>query len=100
VTSDIFFDGKLGMDLSRPVVLARYRRELPFKWAVGAMPVGPRQKTRMSVGTVGSAWVAPGNTPNKEEAWELMQHLASPDVARVLIEFTRINPARKAVLQD
>jgi ABC-type glycerol-3-phosphate transport system substrate-binding protein len=48
----------------------------------------------------GSAWVPPAATKNKEEAWELMQHLTSPEVERAQIKHVGIMPARRAVLDE
>ena len=48
----------------------------------------------------GSAWVPPAATKNKEEAWELMQHLIGPEVEQAQIKHVGIMPARRAVLEE
>jgi ABC-type glycerol-3-phosphate transport system substrate-binding protein len=48
----------------------------------------------------GSAWVVPQSNTNPEEAWELVQHLISPEVERAQIKHVGIMPARRAVMEE
>lgn len=99
VPGDRFLAGKLAMDLFRPVVLANYRKNLPFEFAMAPLPRGPRAKARASSMT-GSAWVQPEANKNQEEAWALMQHLVSAEVERAQIQHVGIMPARRQVMEE
>ena len=94
---DRFIAGKTAMDIFRPVVLATYRRDINFEWGIAPLPRGPRGKGRHTI-MGGSAWVPPAPNKNREEAWELLQHLTSPEVERIQIQHVGIMPARRAVL--
>lgn len=96
---DRFIAGKTAMDIFRPVVLAGYRRDISFEWGIAPLPRGPRGKGRHTI-MGGSAWAPPAPNKNKEEAWELLQHLTSPEVQRLQIQHVGIMPARRAVLEE
>jgi multiple sugar transport system substrate-binding protein len=96
---DRFIAGKTAMDIFRPVVLAAYRKDIPFEWGIAPLPRGPKGKGRHTI-MGGSAWVPPAPNKNKEEAWKLLQFLTSPEVERVQIQYVGIMPARRAVLEE
>src|SRR5687768_3031476 len=97
--ADLFVAGKAAWGSFGPASVAAYRRQLTFEWALGPLPVGPGAKQRTTI-MDGSAWMAPRDGANKEEAWELVQTLVSPEYERAAGELQGYVPARRPIMAE
>ena len=97
--ADLFVTGKAAWGSFGPASVAAYRRQLTFEWALGPLPVGPGVKQRTTI-MDGSAWMAPRDGSNKEEAWELVQTLVSPEYERAAGELQGYVPARRPIMAE
>jgi len=97
--ADLFVAGKAAWGSFGPASVAAYRRQLTFEWALGPLPLGPGAKQRTTI-MDGSAWMALREGANKEEAWELVQTLVSPEYERAAGELQGYVPARRPVMAE
>jgi ABC-type glycerol-3-phosphate transport system substrate-binding protein len=86
-------NGQLGMALSIPALVVRYRQVQGLAFDV-APP--PRRATRLTSGG-GLGWHLAATTPHLNEAWALQQWLASEEVHTWLCELGGAAPARKSM---
>jgi multiple sugar transport system substrate-binding protein len=97
--ADLFVQGKAAWGSFGPASVAAYRRQLTFEWALGPLPLGPGAKQRTTI-MDGSAWMALRNGTNREEAWELVQTLVSPEYERAAGELQGYVPARRSIMAE
>ena len=97
--ADLFVQGKAAWGSFGPASVAAYRRQLNFEWALGPLPLGPGAKQRTTI-MDGSAWMALRDGTNREEAWELVQTLVSPEYERAAGELQGYVPARRPIMAE
>ena len=97
--ADLFVQGKAAWGSFGPASVAAYRKQLTFDWALGPLPLGPGAKQRTTI-MDGSAWMALRDGTNREEAWELVQALTSPEYERAAAELQGYVPARRALMAE
>jgi multiple sugar transport system substrate-binding protein len=97
--ADLFLQGKVAWGSWGPASLASYRRQITFDWALSPVPLGAGAKQRSTV-MDGSAWMMLDGAQNKEEAWELLQTLVSPEYERAAAEIVGYVPPRRAMMAD
>jgi ABC-type glycerol-3-phosphate transport system substrate-binding protein len=86
-------NGQLGMALSMPPVVPRFRQVRGLAFDVAPVP---RRAARLTSGG-GLGWHLAATTPHVNEAWALQQWLASQDVQTWLCELGGSAPARKSL---
>lgn len=81
---DMFRDGKIAMLRSGYWVAGGLNMKAgkDLDWDMVPTPIGPRAKGRHYWGTGGSGWAMSRNVRNKENAWKVIQFLASEDFVR------------------
>lgn len=97
--ADLFVQGKAAWGSFGPASVAAYRKQLTFDWALGPLPLGPGAKQRTTI-MDGSAWMALRDGANREEAWELVQTLVSPEYERAAAELQGYVPARRPLMAE
>jgi multiple sugar transport system substrate-binding protein len=97
--ADLFVQGKAAWGSFGPASVATYRKQLTFDWALGPLPLGPGAKQRTTI-MDGSAWMALRDGANREEAWELVQTLVSPEYERAAAELQGYVPARRPLMAE
>jgi multiple sugar transport system substrate-binding protein len=97
--ADLFVQGKVAWASFGPASVAAYRRTLTFDWAISPVPLGGGAKQRSTV-MDGSAWMMLGAATNKEEAWELVQTLVSPEYERAAADLVGYVPPRRQLMAE
>ncbi len=97
--ADLFVQGKVAWGSFGPASVATYRKQLTFEWALGPLPLGPGGKQRTTI-MDGSAWMALRDGSNREEAWELVQTLVSPEYERAAADLVGYVPPRRAMMAE
>jgi multiple sugar transport system substrate-binding protein len=97
--ADLFLQGKTAWGSWGPAALANYRKTITFEWGLTPIPLGAGAKQRSTV-MDGSAWMMLDAANNKEEAWELLQTLVSPEYERAAAEIVGYVPPRRAMMVD
>ncbi|MGH2352362.1 MAG: ABC transporter substrate-binding protein [Chloroflexota bacterium] len=97
--ADLFIQGRVAWASFGPASVARYRQTITFDWAVSPLPLGAGAKQRSTI-MDGSAWMMLDAAPNKEEAWELVQTLVSPEYERAAGQLVGYVPPRRALMAD
>jgi multiple sugar transport system substrate-binding protein len=97
--ADLFIQGKVAWASFGPASIANYRRTITFDWAVSPLPLGAGAKQRTTI-MDGSAWMMLDGGANKEEAWELLQTLVSPEYEKAAGEIVGYVPPRRAMMAD
>jgi multiple sugar transport system substrate-binding protein len=94
---ELFRAGRLGMFITNPSQVANFRKlATSFTWDVGALP---RSGThRRATGGGGTCWGLWADTKNPEEAWLLLQFIASPDAQISETDAGTTTPSRKSVV--
>jgi multiple sugar transport system substrate-binding protein len=72
----------------------RFRDELKFKWDIARFPAG---KAGSIVGIDGSGWAISTHSKHPDEAWKLIEYLASEESITRFTETGLIVPARRDV---
>jgi multiple sugar transport system substrate-binding protein len=99
VSGDLFIQGRAAWGIWGPVSLANYRRQISFEWALCPIPLGAGAKQRTPV--IGaSAWMMLDGGQNKEEAWEFIQTLTSPEYERAAAAIVGYVPPRRSVMAE
>lgn len=88
----LFSQEKIGMQLSGRWSVPTYRTSLNFKWDVAPFPKG---KAGSIVDVDASGWCISKNSKNKEDAWLLIEHLASAESIGKFSSDGLIVPSRK-----
>ncbi len=97
--ADLFLQGKVAWGAFGPASVAAYRRTLTFDWALAPVPLGAGAKQRSTV-MDGSAWMLLRDGAAREEAWELLQTLVSPEYERAAGDLVGYVPARRALMAE
>ena len=88
-------NGKLAMRIGNPSDNNALRTSgIPYD--VGVFPLGPTG-TRRGVGGGGTGWAAAATSKQPEEAWALLQHIASRDAELGEVEIGQTTPSRISV---
>jgi multiple sugar transport system substrate-binding protein len=90
----LFSQEKIGMQLSGRWSVPTYRTSLKFKWDVVPFPKG---KSGSIVDVDASGWCISKNSKNKEDAWLLIEHLASTESIGKFSSDGLIVPSRKDI---
>jgi len=97
--ADLFQPGRVAWASWGPASLAAYRKMITFDWALSPVPTGAGAKQRSTV-MDGSAWMLLDAGANKEEAWELLQTLVSPEYERAAADLVGYVPPRRAMMAE
>lgn len=97
--ADLFIQGKVAWASFGPASIANYRRTITFDWAVSPLPLGAGARQRSTI-MDGSAWMMLDAGANKEEAWELLQTLVSPEYEKAAADIVGYVPPRRALMAD
>jgi multiple sugar transport system substrate-binding protein len=88
-------NGKLAMRIGNPSDNNALRTSgIPYD--VGVFPLGPTG-TRRGIGGGGTGWAAAATSKQPEEAWALLQHIASRDAELGEVEIGQTTPSRISV---
>jgi len=79
--SSLFTAGQLAMLTDGSWMIGFYSGSAPFEVGFARLPIGPEGRKSMFNGLADSIWVG---TRHREEAWQLVRHLASPDCQRIV----------------
>lgn len=92
--AQMFIQGKLAMLVSGRWSTPKFRQDIPFNWDIINFPAG---KAGSVVGADGSGWAMYSKTKHPQEAWKLIQFLASKEAITKFTTTGLIVPARKDV---
>lgn len=92
--AQLFMQGKVAMYISGRWSVPRFREDINFNWDITTFPAGTAGSI---VGADGSGWAMYSKTKHPEEAWKLIQFLASKKSITKFSETGLIVPARKDV---
>lgn len=95
--SQLFVQGKLAMVLNGRWAVPLYRQNLKFKWNIAPFPKGPAGSV---VDADASGWVISRQSKHPEQAWKLIEFLASRKASEAFTRPGLIIPARKDVAQS
>jgi multiple sugar transport system substrate-binding protein len=95
--SQLFVQGKLAMVLNGRWAVPLYRQNLKFKWNIAPFPKGPAGSI---VDADASGWVISRQSKHPEQAWKLIEFLASRKASEAFTRPGLIIPARKDVAQS
>lgn len=92
--SQMFMKGKLAMILNGCWAMPLYRKEVDFRWDIAPFPKGEAGSV---VDADASGWVISKKTQQPENAWKLVEFLASKKASEAFTRPGLIIPARKDV---
>lgn len=92
--AELFMQGRIAMFISGRWSVPRFRQDLTFNWDIIEFPAG---KAGSIVGADGSGWAMYSKTKHPEEAWKLIQFLASKSSIEEFTKTGLIVPSRKDV---
>lgn len=95
--SQLFTQGQLAMILNGRWAVPLYRKVIPFKWDILPFPRGPAGSI---VDADTSGWVISRQCKRPDQAWKLIEFLASRHAAEAFTRSGLIIPARKDVAQS
>lgn len=89
--AQMFIEGRAAMHLSGRWLVPRYRKDIKFDWDIARFPYG---RVGSVVDADSSGWAMSKNSKHKEQAWRLIEFLASKDSIKKLSSDGLIVPAR------
>lgn len=94
----MFASSKVGMVLDNPSAAGNYRKNVSFKWDVGAVPLGHTAKRGSGGG--GTAWAITQPSTHHDQSWEFLKWLTSADSQRMEARAGVTTPSRQSVVRS
>jgi multiple sugar transport system substrate-binding protein len=94
----LFASSKVGMVLDNSSGAGNYRKNLSFKWDVGAVPLGHAAKRGSGGG--GTAWAITQPSTHHDQSWAFLQWLTSADSQRLEARAGVTTPSRQSVVRS
>ncbi len=93
---ELFASGKVGMSLTNPSDVTRYRTIEAFKWDVATLPLGKADKR--GTGGGGTGWAIAATTKAPEQAWEFLASITSAESQTDEVSVGATTPSRVSVV--
>jgi multiple sugar transport system substrate-binding protein len=92
----LFASGKVGVMLTNPTDVSRFRTIDSFKWDVATLPIG--KADRRGTGGGGTGWAIPKGTKHPDEAWEFLKFISSAEAQLDEVRAGATTPSRVSVV--
>jgi multiple sugar transport system substrate-binding protein len=93
---DLFATGRVGMMITNPSDVNKFRTITSFKWDVATLPLG--KGSRRGTGGGGSGWASGATTKNPKAAWEFLKFISSAEAELDEVAVGATTPARTSVV--
>ncbi|MEZ4870094.1 MAG: sugar ABC transporter substrate-binding protein [Caldilineaceae bacterium] len=93
---ELFASGKVGIMLTNPSAVNRFRTIESFKWDVGTLPIG--KADRRGTGGGGTGWAAAAATKHPDVAWKFLAHISSAQAELDEVSVGATTPSRVSVV--
>jgi multiple sugar transport system substrate-binding protein len=93
---ELFASGKVGLMLTNPTDVSRFRTIESFKWDVGTLPIGKAE--RRGTGGGGTGWAIARGTKHPDEAWEFLKFISSAEAQLDEVRVGGTTPSRTSVI--
>lgn len=95
---ELFASGRVGMSLTNPSDVVRYRTIEAFKWDVATLPLGKAE--RRGTGGGGTGWAIASTTKAPDQAWEFLESISSVDAQTDEVSVGATTPSRVSVVSS
>ncbi|HEU5089399.1 MAG TPA: sugar ABC transporter substrate-binding protein, partial [Roseiflexaceae bacterium] len=93
---ELFASGKVGIMLTNPSDVVKFRKIDTFKWDVGTLPIG--KASRRGTGGGGTGWAIPSGSKNPDVAWEFLKFISSAEAQLDEVHVGATTPSRVSVI--
>lgn len=93
---ELFASGRVGIMLTNPSDVSRFRTIEAFKWDVGTLPIGKAE--RRGTGGGGTGWAIAKGTKYPDEAWEFLKFISSAEAQLDEVHAGGTTPSRVSVI--
>jgi multiple sugar transport system substrate-binding protein len=95
---ELFASGKVGVMLTNPSDVVKFRQIEAFKWDVGTLPIG--KASRRGTGGGGTGWAVGAGTKNPDLAWEFLKFISSAEAQLDEVHVGATTPSRVSVINS
>jgi multiple sugar transport system substrate-binding protein len=93
---ELFASGKVGIMLTNPSDVVKFRTINAFRWDVGTLPLG--KATKRGTGGGGTGWAIGAGTKNPDLAWEFLTFISSAEAQLDEVRVGATTPSRVSVV--
>jgi multiple sugar transport system substrate-binding protein len=93
---ELFASGRVGMMITNPSDVNKFRTIKNFRWDVAALPLGKAQ--RRGTGGGGTGWAISAASKNQKMAWEFLKFIARPESELDEVKVGATTPARTSII--
>jgi len=93
---ELFASGKVGLMLTNPSDVVKFRSINAFRWDVGTLPLG--KATKRGTGGGGTGWAIGAGTKNPDMAWEFLTFISSAEAQLDEVRVGATTPSRVSVV--
>lgn len=95
---ELFASGKVGMMITNPSDVVRFRKIEAFKWDVATLPIGKAE--RRGTGGGGTGWAIGNGSKNPDLAWEFLKLISSAEGQLDEVSVGATTPSRLSVISS
>lgn len=95
---ELFASGRVGMMITNPSDVVRFRSIEAFKWDVATLPIGKAE--RRGTGGGGTGWAIGNGSKNPDVAWEFLKFISSAEGQLNEVSVGATTPSRVSVINS